>query len=92
MPLRGDVDDELKLTPREVTQLEAAMNKAPQVYMEGWTTTAELGGLYKLAVQRADAMEIAGESLRLLARNDKLLTLAERMRIRELAEQLSKLD
>jgi hypothetical protein len=92
MPLRGDVDDELRLTPREVTQLESAMNRAPRVYMEGWTTTAELGGLYKLAVEHADMAEILTEALAMLRNNRRILSAPEREKLAELRERTAALS
>jgi hypothetical protein len=60
---------------------------AEQVFLEG-VTPAEVEGLYKLAVIRADAVAVANEALALLHRNDRLLTPDERFRVRELKETL----
>jgi hypothetical protein len=62
---------------------------APEVYMEGSATTAELGGLYKLAVSRADTLVVAREALKLLHRNRRLLSPAEREYLGELGQRLN---
>ena len=65
----------------------------PKVYMGAVnlsTIGRELGGLYKLAVSRADAMEVAKAALTLLHKNSRLLSPGERERLAELGKQLNR--
>lgn len=54
--------------------------------------SAEQAGLYKLAVQKTEAVAAANEALTLLERNKRLLSEGEQLRIKELRERLAKLS
>jgi hypothetical protein len=49
----------------------------------------ELGGLYKLAVSRVDALEVAAETLAMMERNTKLLSVQERVKLGYLHKRLA---
>jgi len=67
------------------------MDRDTEMASQGTVSARELGGLYALAVTRADAMEVASTALGLLERNKRLLSAGELLRIKELREQLAKL-
>ena len=52
-------------------------------------TETEIEGLYKLAVAKTDALEIASEALAMLGRNTAILSASERLRLRELHERMA---
>jgi hypothetical protein len=57
---------------------------------EGRVSARELGGLYKLAVSRTDAVMVAKAALTLLHKNSRLLSPAEREQLGKLGQQLNR--
>src|SRR5580693_4224848 len=81
----------MHMTPREQAQVETALGASFASINLG-SVRKELSGLYKLAVTRADALEVAHEALRLANQNRAVLSFKDRAKLDELSGKLANLD